>query len=144
MFKFILYISRVSDQCGDRQMTDILVTSRSNNAKNSVTGMLVRSDSAFLQYIEGSEDTIDNLFWTIERDNRHHSVKTITEGLIDDRVFFDWEMGFANEDNLQPLQWKWQLDKISMFSLADNASDCLDFVKAFLATPDLAHNLPAT
>ena len=144
MFKFILYISRVSDHCGDRQMTDILVTSRSNNAKNSVTGMLVRSDSAFLQYIEGSEDTIDNLFRTIQRDDRHHSVKTISEGLIDDRVFFDWEMGFANEDNLQPLQWKWQLDKISMFSLADNASDCLDFVKAFLATPDLAHNLPAT
>ena len=53
VFKFILYISKVSEQCDDRQMTNILVTSRSNNARNAVTGMLVRSDSAFLQYIEG-------------------------------------------------------------------------------------------
>ena len=144
MFKFILYISKVANKCGDQQMTDILVTSRSNNAKTAVTGMLVRSERAFLQYIEGSEATIDDLFWKIERDERHQAVKTIKEGFINDRVFYNWEMGFATEENFQPLQWKWQLDKISMFSLAENAADCLDFVKTFLETPDLAHNLPAT
>ena len=143
MIKFILYVSEVSEFCGDSEPTHILEPPRANNAKNSVTGMLVRKNMQFLQYIEGPVEGIEELFGKIERDDRHRSVKIIEEGVSADRVFFDWEMGFADEQNLQPLQWKWQLDKISLFSLADDAAKCLEFVKEFMGTPTLAANSPS-
>ena len=104
--------------------------------------MLVRKDKEFLQYIEGPPNSIETLFRKIETDDRHQSVKVVKQGLVSDRVFFNWEMAFADERNFQPLQWKWQLDKISLFSLADDAEDCLTFVKAFLGLPQLAANNP--
>ena len=109
MIKYILYVSEVSDSCGDKETADILRTSRTNNARNAVTGMLVRKNRQFLQYIEGPAQDIEELYTKIERDTRHNSVKIIEEGLAEDRVFYDWEMGFADEHNFQPLQWKWQL-----------------------------------
>ena len=142
MLKFILYVSEVADQCGDRETTNILKTSRSNNAKRSVTGMLVRKEREFLQFIEGPAEIVDALFDKIKVDDLHRSVKIVEQGIASDRVFFDWEMGFADEKNIQPLQWKWQLDKISLFSLADDAVQCLNFVKAFLGMPKLAGNEP--
>ena len=142
MIKYILYVSEVSDTCGDKETADILRTSRTNNAKNAVTGMLVRKNRQFLQYIEGPEKSIEELYAKIERDDRHRLVKIIEEGSAEDRVFYDWEMGFADEQNFQPLQWKWQLDKISLFSLAENAANCLDFVKEFMGSPSFARNSP--
>ena len=82
------------------------------------------------------------LFKKIETDNRHRSVKVVSQGMASDRVFFNWEMAFADERNLQPLQWKWQLDKISLFSLADDGEECLAFIKTFLYVPQLAANTP--
>ena len=143
MIKYILYVSEVSESCGDKETADILRTSRTNNARNAVTGMLVRKNRQFLQYIEGPAQDIEELYNKIERDTRHNSVKIIEEGLAEDRVFYDWEMGFADEHNFQPLQWKWQLDKISLFSLAEDAAHCLDFVKEFMGTPALAANTPS-
>ena len=142
MLKFILYVSEVADDCGDRETTDILRISRTNNAKNSVTGMLVRKEKEFLQFIEGPPEVVDTLFDKIKVDVRHRSVKIIEEGMSADRVFFDWQMGFASEENLQPLQWKWQLDKISLFSLADDASNCLTFVREFMGMQKLGGNEP--
>ena len=104
--------------------------------------MLVRKEREFLQFIEGPAEVVDALYDKIKVDDRHRGVKIVEEGMTADRVFFDWEMGFADEQNIQPLQWKWQLDKISLLSLADDAEDCLTFVKAFLGLPQLAANTP--
>ena len=142
MIKYILYVSEVADHCGERETTDILKKSRANNEQNAVTGMLVRKNKQFLQYIEGPSDSIDMLFKKIETDDRHRSVKVVKQGMASDRVFFNWEMAFADERNLQPLQWKWQLDKISLFSLADDGEECLAFIKAFLCVPQLAAYTP--
>ena len=142
MLKFILYVSEVSDHCGDRETFDILKTSRANNAKQSVTGMLVRKEKEFLQFIEGPAEVVDALFSKIEVDDRHRSVKLVEQRMTSDRVFYDWEMGFADEQNLRPLQWKWQLDKISLLSLADDTAHCFNFVKEFMGMPNLAGNGP--
>lgn len=142
MIKFILYVSEVAVHCGDNETTEILKTSRANNAKNSVTGMLVRKEREFLQFIEGPAEVVDALYDKIKVDDRHRAVKIVEQGMTADRVFFDWEMGFADEQNIQPLQWKWQLDKISLFSLAEDTVHCLNFVKEFMGMPKLAANGP--
>jgi hypothetical protein len=140
---YILYVSELADHCGQDDIRDILKTSRENNSKNSVTGMLISKDKYFLQYIEGPEAQIVELFDKIKNDERHRAIKVVNQGSIFDRVFFNWEMGFADEKIKQPLHWKWQLDQISMLTLAEDADDCLTFVKAFLSAPNLAVNSPS-
>jgi hypothetical protein len=51
-------------------------------------------------------------------------------------------MGFASEVNLQPLQMKWEIDKLAQFSFAENMSDCMNIVRAFINAPILGENLP--
>ena len=143
MLTYILYVSELADHCGQHEIRDILKTSRENNSKNSVTGMLISKDKYFLQYIEGPEAQIVELFDKIKNDERHRAIKVVNQGSIFDRVFFNWEMGFADEKIKQPLHWKWQLDQISMLTLAEDADDCLTFVNAFLSAPNLAVNSPS-
>ena len=143
MLTYILYVSAVADHCGEDDIRAILKTSRENNSKNSLTGMLISKDKYFLQYIEGPEAQVVALFDKIKSDERHQAIKVVNQGTISDRVFFNWDMGFADEKTKQPLHWKWQLDQISMLTLAEDADDCLTFVKAFLSAPNLAVNSPS-
>lgn len=141
---YLLYVSKVSAECTRRDIADILQTSRKNNPFNAVTGILVYKNPEFLQFLEGPEDAVKSLYDRIERDGRHEAVKIINQGEIEERVFPGWDMGFASEDNLQPLQKKWELDKLALFSLAENMDECMDFVRAFIDTPNLDTISPET
>ena len=51
-------------------------------------------------------------------------------------------MGFAGEDDLQPLKWKWDVDKLTRFSFADELEDNMDLIKAFMGAAALGNNTP--
>ena len=139
---FILYLSKASKDCHNSDISDILKISRTNNATKGVTGILVHKNREFLQYIEGPEDIVKPLYVKIANDPRHEGIKTVEEGKIEERVFPNWEMGFANEINFQPLQMKWEMDKLAQFSFAENMSDCMNIVKEFINLPTLGVNFP--
>ena len=83
------------------------------------------------------------LYEKIESDDRHNSVKIISRGEIDVRIFPNWEMGFANEEDLRPLQWKWELDKLSLFSLAKTTDKMMmDVIKTFVGAEKVNTNIP--
>ena len=100
----ILYISKASESCDREAVQRILQSSRQNNPLNSITGILVHKAPQFLQYLEGPKDAVKELYKKIECDDRHNSVKIVSRRKIDFRVFPNWEMGFANEEDLRPLQ----------------------------------------
>ena len=100
---FILYTSDASEQCSSEDITSILKVSRRNNPSNLVTGLLIYKKPGFLQYLEGPEQAVKALYEKIKNDKRHASIETIKDGEIDARVFPDWEMGFAGEDDLMLL-----------------------------------------
>jgi|MDTC01.3.fsa_nt_gb hypothetical protein len=139
---FILYTSDASEQCSSEDINSILEVSRRNNPSNSVTGLLISKKPEFLQYLEGPEKAVTALYEKIKNDSRHSSVKTIKDGEIEARVFPDWEMGFAGEEDLQPLKWKWDVDKLTRFSFADELEDSMDVIKAFIGTQSLRENTP--
>ena len=139
---FILYTSDSSEQCSSEDINSILEVSRRNNPSNSVTGLLIYKKPGFLQYLEGPEQAVTALYEKIKKDRRHASIETIKDGEIDARVFPDWEMGFAGEDDLQPLKWKWDVDKLTRFSFADELEDSMDIIKAFMGADALGKNTP--
>jgi hypothetical protein len=139
---FILYTSDASEQCSSEDISSILKVSRRNNPSNLVTGLLIYKKPGFLQYLEGPEQAVKALYEKIKNDKRHASIETIKDGEIDARVFPDWEMGFAGEDDLQPLKWKWDVDKLTRFSFADELEDSMDVIKSFMGADALGKNTP--
>ena len=139
---FILYTSNASEMCSSDEINNILEVSRRNNPANLVTGLLIYKKPAFLQYLEGPKGAVTALYEKIKGDSRHFSVKTIKDGEIEARVFPDWEMGFAGEGDLQPLKWKWDVDKLTRFSFANELEDSMDVIKSFVGARSLKENTP--
>lgn len=106
----LLYISIATQAMQLSGLKEILVYSRTRNRDHGITGCLVYIEGIigecqhcrFIQVLEGSENEIMTLYNSIRRDPRHHSVTLIKSGLVKQRYFETWEMGFERiklEDN---------------------------------------------
>ena len=77
------------------QIESILVSSSKNNFKMGITGALLYSGGYFCQVIEGEEAAIEELFETIQLDNRHAEVTVLYFDKAEERSFSEWSMAFA-------------------------------------------------
>lgn len=79
--------------CHDVSTFDaILEKSRSNNARDLITGALVIGETTFLQLLEGPRDAIGRCFARIMQDNRHQDIQAISCGDVAHRLFQDWTL----------------------------------------------------
>lgn len=76
----------------------ILEKARVNNAKLSITGMLLHTAGSFFQVLEGEESALLELFAVISSDPRHTRVTKIIQEPIPRRDFGDWTMAFSDVD----------------------------------------------
>ena len=53
-----------------------------------------------MQVLEGSRDTVAEVYERIRRDPRHHQLDLLFEGPIDEREFDDWSMAFVDLDRV--------------------------------------------
>lgn len=94
MLKYLAYVSRQSYILSEDAIADLLKRCRTNNAKNNITGMLIYFDGTFVQFLEGPEETINQLFSTIIKDKRHQDVILLLDGKAEKREFADWSMAY--------------------------------------------------
>jgi hypothetical protein len=92
----LVYTSFRNHKCDDLEISKILDACKRNNPQRGVTGILMHSDSRFIQYIEGGKSEILGLFELIKDDPRHTSVSQRNFEKIDARMFPSWEMGFKD------------------------------------------------
>lgn len=92
----LVYKSKALASIGNQEVKDILVTARRFNKKNNITGCLLFYGGRFLQYLEGSQVTILELFDRIKIDERHTEVELLNHGKINSREFENWEMAYEN------------------------------------------------
>ena len=92
----LLYASRAPSPLSASVVDSILEQSRKNNPPQGITGMLCFSDDIFLPVLEGSRDTVCELFNTIVRDSRHHGIRILLYEEIAERCFGGWTMGQVN------------------------------------------------
>ncbi len=74
-------------------LMDITRVSQKNNPSKDITGILLGIENKFLQYLEGPEENITELFDKIWKDPRHQNVTQWIKGFSNERVFKDWSMG---------------------------------------------------
>jgi hypothetical protein len=94
----LLYVSGASREMSERDLEDILRTSRKNNRDNGITGMLLWADGVFIQILEGEPDRVRRLVSRIQSDPRHCYFMVMHEQTTDERLFSDWSMGFKKLD----------------------------------------------
>jgi hypothetical protein len=95
---FLIYISRPVDLITDEQLQAIVQEASRFNLVNALTGFLFYIDKTFVQYLEGNEDTVRNLYARIAEDPRHADVAQVAEGTMPERLFTGWTMGFRSLD----------------------------------------------
>ena len=119
--KQIIYISSAVKKMDDDDLLDILKTSRENNKKNNISGMLLYDNGSFIQVLEGEDSFVDNTFINIQNDERHNHILVMQNRDVDSREFSEWSMGFKNISNIN----KTKIDGYAQFQslLFNNFSD---------------------
>jgi len=92
----LLYASRAAAPLLNTTIDSILEQSRNNNRGRGITGILCYNDDLFIQVLEGSRDTVCDLYNTIVKDPRHHEVRILHFEEIRERRFGAWIMGQVN------------------------------------------------
>lgn len=96
--KHIIYLSSATELLSDEEINSLLKTSRENNKKNNITGLLLYCDGNFLQVLEGENDAIDSIFSVISNDSRHKNIIVVANEYIEKRSFDEWKMGYSIVD----------------------------------------------
>ncbi len=96
----IVYVSSASWLLSGEELRNILRSSRRNNERLGVTGMLLYRGGNFIQALEGPERPVRQVYDTLCHDPRHGSIIKIADRPLHQRFFPDWTMGFYNADKL--------------------------------------------
>lgn len=101
MLSHLVYVSNRSANCTSEEIENILESCKKNNPDLDITGVLLYSETKFIQYVEGDYKKIMGLFDKIKLDKRHENVALISVGHIQEKLFPSWHMGnkkvFGNE-----------------------------------------------
>ncbi len=92
----LVYVSSAVELFSQAELRTLLDTSRRNNTRSGITGMLLYKDGNFMQVLEGPAAALREVHERIGRDPRHTGLITLMERPIAQRQFVDWSMGFRN------------------------------------------------
>lgn len=118
----LIYASRISPGVQpmlDDQLSRIVATSVTNNAKVQITGLLLACGEWFLQALEGGAVTVMTTYGRILNDPRHTSPSILFSGPAEARVFGAWNMcgqrlNPSDEAILTTLRQKGEFDPSTM------------------------------
>ncbi len=92
----ILYVSRSIMWLDRFQLNVLLESSRKNNLKKNITGMLLYLDQHFMQLLEGNKQDLLDLLNVIGNDTRHYNLRVLFQKSIKHRCFSDWSMAYKS------------------------------------------------
>lgn len=103
MLFHIIYVSTAVAPMTDDGLAELLHESRVRNARNRITGLLLYKSGHFMQALEGQEENVTKIFWSIKRDHRHRKIDVLRADYMQYRDFPDWTMGFRHVDAIDPV-----------------------------------------
>ena len=91
----LLYVSNSVGDWHELRLERLLRECRELNDESQITGLLLFDGETFLQLIEGSRETVLNLYDSICKDPRHENVTAIAGGPVESRRFAQWSMAYG-------------------------------------------------
>ena len=96
MFYAICYVSTAKDFLS-LEIKELLSSTAKNNQENSISGILIYNSGNFLQYMEGPERKVKDLYYEkISKDKRHKDLITLFKNPINNLYFNGYETGFTS------------------------------------------------
>lgn len=89
---YLVYTSLPRIEMSKSTLDEITRISIRNNRKKGITGILLGIESRYLQFLEGDEEDVLQLFERIKQDPRHYELNKWVQGHSDERIFSDWSM----------------------------------------------------
>jgi hypothetical protein len=97
----LLYRSAETYEMHADDLLKLLLDAREHNLEHGITGLLLYHEGRFMQMLEGPRDAVLPLYERIAADPRHcDTVLEFSEGATQ-RLFPDWQMGFAVVPNIR-------------------------------------------
>lgn len=111
----------------------IVAQAQRNNALKGVTGMLCHYDGSFLQFLEGDEAAVSEIYAAICRDPRHTGLMEVYRGEISERIFGEWTMAVVKADDVGPAQQAFarSLRKVQLAGAAQHRQAIEPFLDSF-------------
>jgi len=96
----LIYASQLTEKCNLKTLQKILESSRKNNAKDKISGILCYDPSYFMQWLEGPREKVNRLYHTILNDDRHENVQILEYCEISSRSFESWSMAYVSTNDV--------------------------------------------
>jgi len=93
MLSQLVYVSDRKANCTEEEIEKILASCKKNNPPLNITGVLLYSNTKFIQLVEGEFKVINDLYNKIKTDPRHDQTRLISLGPIKEKAFPSWHMG---------------------------------------------------
>jgi hypothetical protein len=71
-----------------------------NNQTNDITGILIFKDNQFTQILEGQESSVEKIWLTIQKDERHTDLQLLSKESIEMKSFIKWSMLFPESEKV--------------------------------------------
>lgn len=88
----LIYKSRSAEIIDWDLVHSILFTSKEENRQHGVTGVLLATETHFLQVLEGRLEDVNDTFMRIAADSRHSEIRLICFHPVSEKLFPDWGM----------------------------------------------------
>lgn len=89
----VVYCSRAAAGLDEAAVDRIVASSRRNNPRQGITGLLVFGSGIFFQWLEGPRGPVSELMHTLSKDVRHDTlVRLNEEEEVRERLFAAWDM----------------------------------------------------
>lgn len=111
----MVYASIPSGGISNDTLNEILNEARSFNHAYDVTGVLLYTETCFVQCLEGAWDVLEGLYARIERDPRHRDVRLLHCAPLDKRSYSDWDMGCSKVTEVDMVRLQratWHVDRL--------------------------------
>jgi hypothetical protein len=90
----LYYYSRAEDNISDVDIELILQRSQERNARLKISGILVFYNDYFVQCLEGTRTTVNQVFQSISHDSRNKEILLLSVNEVEERAFGDWDMAY--------------------------------------------------
>ncbi|MBQ0933057.1 BLUF domain-containing protein [Ideonella sp. 4Y11] len=95
MLERLVYRSTARHDLGTLALFQLLTAAQLRNEQLQITGHLLYLDGQFTQCIEGPPESIEQLWQSLQRDERHHQIELLMRGPTEARRFSEWSMAFS-------------------------------------------------
>ena len=94
----IVYVSTAARPLALAVLRHIQERAQARNLNENVTGVLLYSDGAFMQYLEGPAQGLYRVYAVIKADPQHYGIVDLVREPIAEREFSGWSMAFRVVD----------------------------------------------